>query len=331
MFCYKCGTKLRDGAQFCHNCGTSVAEPETNQKQQPPQQTQSVNQTPNQQTFYQPVYQPQPQSKPYYAPGTHPYHRLGGFLMFIVVGSYISGVVSFINVISTIISFSSLLKMGNLLPGGFKAWIIINIIVFAILYIWSGVICIKFANMLRGKDPDFFHFIQSSSIALIITLIIWYLISMIWVKQYDRYGAISWGEISQSLIAMVIAMIIGIVLGSVYYGCSIRLRTYMGSDDYLKLSVFNKNSHPIPADGSDQPQYEQNINMKNSPNRSFNPTSEWMCPKCDSINSNYVTTCKCGEPKPNKAAFISSWKCKNCGKINSADHYSCSSCGSFRK
>ena len=329
MFCDKCGNQLRDGAQFCHKCGASVSELEKYQNKasqnqaQTAQQAQAVNQTPKQQVVYQPVYQPQ--TRPYYSPGTHPYHRLGGFLMFTVVISYISGVSSFVNVISTIISYSGILKgMGNWLPGGFKTWIVLNMIVFSILQLSAGIISISFANKIRRKESDFLHFIQSTSITLIIIMIIWFMISFIWIKQYDQYGAISWGSLIGILIAMVIGAIIGVVLGSVYYGCSVRVRTYMGSDTYLKQSVFNKNSHPIPADGSDLPHPKQNARS-----RSFDPNTEWVCSECNRINANYVTTCKCGEPKPKKSV-PKSWKCNNCGTVNPGGLYSCAACGNSK-
>lgn len=120
MFCDNCGNKLRDGAKFCNNCGTSVAEEtevksEVNANNSTQSGTSSVitqnhsanNGQPQQATFQTPP-------KPYYAPGTHPYHRLGGFLMFIVVGSYISGVYSLISVITTIITYSGIFSIDDI-------------------------------------------------------------------------------------------------------------------------------------------------------------------------------------------------------------------------
>lgn len=246
--------------------------------------------------------------------------------MFTVVISYISGVSSFINAISTIISYSGLLKsMGNWLPGGFKTWFVLNMIVFSILQLSAGIISISFANKIRRKDSDFLHFIQSSSLTLIIIMIIWFVISFIWIKQYDQYGVISWGSLIGVLIAMVIGAIIGVALGSVYYGCSVRVRTYMGSDSYLKQSIFNKNSHPISADGSDQP----NAGDLPQAKISFDPNTQWVCAQCQRVNSNYVTTCQCGNPKP-QIDLSKSWVCKNCGNVNMGNLHKCTSCGSFK-
>ena len=131
MFCDQCGNKLREGAKFCNICGALVEEvsdkPITqNEPKMSTSETDPVHLSSsgadsqkaiqkNRQHYVsqpQPVVQyqqqaNQPQPKPYYAPGTHPYHRLGGFLMFIVVSSYISAVYSFISVIPTIFSYAN--------------------------------------------------------------------------------------------------------------------------------------------------------------------------------------------------------------------------------
>lgn len=60
MYCAKCGAQLKDGASFCHVCGTSsVARSVTGGRPAP------------QGTAPQVVY----------APGEHPFNRLGGFLI----------------------------------------------------------------------------------------------------------------------------------------------------------------------------------------------------------------------------------------------------------
>ena len=326
MLCKNCGNQLREGAKFCHKCGTSVPKSENYQNNvsrsqaEPLKQAQEANQMPTQQVVYQPVYQTQP--RPYYAPGTHPYHRLGGFLMFTVVISYISGVSSLVSMISTIISYSGLMKnLGSWLPGGFQAWFFFNIAVSSILQLSAGIISISIANKIRRKDSNFLLFIQSSTLALTITMIIWFIISFIWLKQYDIYGVIKWGSLMGTLVAMVIGLILGVILGSIYYGCSVRVRTYMGSDDYLKQSVFNKNSHPIPADGSDQPgvvSYDKAVR--------FNPEKQWYCTQCERVNENYTATCQCGMPKPS-GDLSKSWICKNCGNYNMGNLYECTKCG----
>ena len=325
MFCDKCGNQLRDGAKFCHKCGASVSELENHQNNasqsqtQPLQQAQSVQQAPTQQVINQPVYQSQP--RPYYAPGTHSYHRLGGFLMFIVVGSYIGGVGSFINIISTIVTYASLLSMSKWFPSGFTACLVFAMIGGIILNIIIGAVIISYANQIRRKESGFLRFIQSASITIMIIFSAYYLIVILWMKSFDRYGAISSGSIFGTLIAMAIAWVLGLVFGSIYFGCSVRVRTYMGSDSYLKQSIFNKNSHPIPSDGSDQPGV-----VSNDKAVSFNPEKQWYCTQCGRINENYTTTCLCGMPKPS-GDLSKSWICKSCGNYNMGNLYECTNCG----
>lgn len=348
MFCNKCGNQLRDGAKFCNICGKPVAEvsdnylthnepksssSETNPSYSSSSGVASQKTPPTEHQFG--GYQPQPavqyqqqayqlQSRPYYAPGTHPYHRLGGFLMFIVVGSYISGVGAFISIISTIITYASLLSMSKWFPGGFTACLVFAMIGAIILDIITGAVIISYANQIRRKEPGFLHFIQSASITIMIIGSVYYLVVLLWMKSFDRYGAISSGSIFGILIAMAIAWVLGLIFGSVYFGCSVRVRTYMGSDAYLKQSVFNKNSHPIPADGSDQPGVTQS-NQANS----YNPQRQWFCMACGRINENTTGICACGNTIPSRD-LSKSWICNNCGRYNNDDSDVCYLCGHKR-
>lgn len=346
MFCDQCGNKLREGAKFCNICGALVEEvsdkPITqNEPKMSTSETDPVHLSSsgadsqkaiqkNRQHYVsqpQPVVQyqqqaNQPQPKPYYAPGTHPYHRLGGFLMFIVVSSYISAVYSFISVIPTIFSYSFFWKMGKWLPGGFVGWAVFTLIGHILLSIIAGAVDISYANKIRRREAGFLGYFQKASIIMIIIIVIWFLIVILWLKQYDNYGVMSTGSIVNIIISMAFASLIGLIIGSVYFSSSVRVRTYMGSDDYLKQSVFNKNSHPIPADGSDQPgvaDYKRTV--------TFDPEKQWYCTQCGRINENYTTTCFCGMAKPS-GDLSRSWICKNCGRYNMGNLYECGNCGS---
>ena len=68
-----CGSALPDGAKFCQKCGASTVQPTSQVPVQP--------------------------NRPYYPPGTHPYHKLGGFLMVLVVFGFIGGISGFLNAI----------------------------------------------------------------------------------------------------------------------------------------------------------------------------------------------------------------------------------------
>ena len=56
----------------------------------------------------------------------------------------------------------------------------------------------------------------------------------------------------------------------------------------------------------------------------------WECPSCKKANSNYITTCSCGTPKPTakpvERTNIERWQCVNCGKENTINFAICK-CG----
>lgn len=330
MFCDNCGNKLRDGAKFCNKCGTPVTEEtevksEVGQNENAQSGTSSVitqNHSANNEQPQQVVYQAPP--KPYYAPGTHPYHRLGGFLMAIVVINYMGGIFALIDIIPVLISFIGLLQVSGMVNSyapGYTAFVVYTMIGLIILLILSSSIMIGYANRIRRKDTDFLNFIQTGSITLLIITFIYFLVLILWANSFNTYGFMNSSSEIGSLVTIAGTWISGIVINSVYFGCSVRVRTYMGSDDYLRRSVFNKNSHPVPADGSDQVETQQR-----KTNEAFNPKTQWICPECANINYNYVGTCSCGQVKPS-GAKNDVWKCQSCGNINSSSINRCSKCG----
>ena len=327
MYCDNCGNKLRDGAKFCNKCGTPVTQDDeesvvgTNNHTIPIQQRQTVHHT---------VSQPQP--RPYYAPGTHPYHQLGGFLSFIVVTNYICGGLALAAIIPVIITYVGLLQLTSWMgryATSFSGLCVFGMIGAIVLMIVAASIMFSFANRIRHKESSFLRYIQSGSITIMIIGIIYVVITMIWAKSFDVYGVMGNAVEVVDLIEYVVSWLVGFILTSVYFGKSVRVRTYMGSDDYLKQSLFNKNSHPIPADGSDQ--YPNGVPNKENESRmsSFDPNTQWVCPQCNRVNSNYVTTCQCGLPKP-QIDMSNSWVCKNCGTVNMGNLHRCTSCGSFK-
>lgn len=328
MFCQKCGAKLRDDAQFCQKCGSPVYRPEAVQTKagqaEPPQQAASQ---PVRQVVYQTVYQSQP--RPYYAPGTHPYHHLGGFLLFHVVASYIGGVASFISIITTIISFATQMKMSNWLPDSFKGVLVFDMLGSVIISLVTGCVAISYANQIRRKDSNVLHFAQSSTLVLVIANLLFRLLELLSMqqifKQYNYSGGILPGLTAGMVIFMIVIGATGLSLMSLYYARSVRVRTYMGSADYLRKSLFNKNTaSPLPADGSDQPGVV-------SPDVAviFDPKKQWYCTQCGRINENYTTTCRCGMAKPS-GDLSQSWICKICGSFNMGNLHQCYYCGNAK-
>lgn len=316
MFCDNCGNKLRDGAKFCDKCGQPVDD-ETEliqnehtsyddvQKTVPydrkvasafeeitsefSQQNRQVNQY-SRTDYYMPT-------QPYYSPGTHPYHSLGGFLAFIVVINFIAGALALVAIIPTLISYINLIKLSEWVERyahGYKGLCVFGMIGALILLVFGASIMISFANRIRHQESDFLHYIQSKSITFMIISMVYLIVIIIWARSYDTYGVVSQFYGWKDLLSVFVPWLIGYILSCVYFGCSVRVRTYMGSDEYLRQSIFNKSSSPIPADGSDI--HDKNISKKNDHGDS---SQKWYCPKCDMLNPNGAITCvNCGTKKP---------------------------------
>lgn len=314
MYCDSCGNKLRSGAKFCNMCGEPVTEISNDisyekaktsssevfsscgiesQNTSPIERKNGTQQSQPVMQYQQHAYQSQPQ--PFYTSGTHPYHKLGGFLSFFVVMNYISGALALIDIIPTLISYISLIKMSKWVERyahGYTSLCVFGMIGAVILLIMAAIYVFRFANKIRNKESDFLRYIQTRSIAIMIVGLIYLIVMIIWAKSFDKYGIMGQFYGWKELLSIFIPWLISYILASVYFGSSVRVRTYMGSDDYLAQSIFNKSSSPIPADGTNM--YSGNYhNHKNNNNT-------WYCPKCDMINSRSSPICSnCGTSNPN--------------------------------
>ena len=329
MFCGKCGAKLRDDAQFCQKCGTPFtkkeAVPQKAPQEKPPSEPESQ---PVQQVVYQTVYQPvyQPQPRPYYPPGTHPYHKLGGFLLCHVVCGYIAGISSFISIATNLVNYCTQMKLSGSWPGSITGFMAFNLFGSIILNLSVGCVSITYSNKIRRKESDVLHFWQYSYMVIMIVQVIFWSIEFALMqgilKQYRYTGAITKYLSVGTIVLMIVVGAVGLLLGSLYYARSVRVRTYMGSDEYLRKSVFNQNTvSPIPADGSDQPGVvNPNVAV------SFDPEKQWYCTQCGRVNENYTPTCYCGMVKPS-GDLSKSWICQSCGKLNMGNLHRCTFCG----
>lgn len=284
MFCEKCGAQLRDGAKFCQKCGARVSLDSVNQAyaNDPPYNlppTTLISQTPEPKGVYQTGNQPQP--RPYYPPGTHPYHRLGGFLMFIVVMNTIGSIIGILSTIMTGYAYISIAKpyfSAETYMHGISVFWIFSFSGSMFLMLYSTIVMFSFASKIRKANDTFLGYIQTRSLMLLIVSGGFYLTEFIWIKCYSLSSSSSFSKSMGQILLWAGVWIASLIFCSVYFGCSVRVRTYMGSDAYLRNSLFNKKTvSPIPADGSDQ-FHEPLEETKENVHR-------WRCDKCGNMVS----------------------------------------------
>jgi hypothetical protein len=175
----------------------------------------------------------------------HPFHSLGGWLLFIVImnglvgaGSTIAGIF-YCYLANTVWSFSQ--SAGGLL------------LFLAAILLLLGILEFVFVSKIVKKDAGFFSFFEGLFTLNMVVIIIMLIIN----KGVNLYNFIT-----------IVASVLGFLLWSTYFRSSVRVRTYMGSDEYLKRSMFFSHTvPPVPADAYPPPdaqQYSQEA-MQNSP------------------------------------------------------------------
>jgi len=240
MYCSNCGSQLTDNAKFCNECGNPTVQnsvnaskakfTETTQKTISPIDIDSLK---TESRIMGDDFKPSSPA-PEYEKYPHPYHKLGGWLGFIAYAQPIAVVIMALVVAANFfISFYTLNNLGALSYVGGVFWFA-NII----QLIGLGVVsyfCLKFSSMIRHKDPKFLRFYEQ---AMLIQAGI-YVALMI----FSSFQSV--GEHMASIVQAVILFFIW----TTYYRKSVRVRTYFGTDEYLRHSIFfNNTQSPEPAD-----------------------------------------------------------------------------------
>jgi len=249
MFCTKCGNQLPEDARFCTGCGNSVAAaqaedqaiPQFQQYGQTYQQTHSRGTSVNYEdikTKIKATYRKavgadfeQGEPAPEYEKHPHPYHSLGGWLGFI---AYAQVVAAGLLTILCFIGFITLARVARYYgaSGGWFAFV--QFAEFVGLG-FTAFIGIKFFLMIRGKDPRFLRFYELMTIVC----------ASVYVLALVFTGFRNLGGFFGNIIGQAVAF----AIWSAYFTKSVRVRTYFGSDEYLRRSIFFKNAvAPRPAD-----------------------------------------------------------------------------------
>lgn len=258
MFCGNCGAKLDDGDVFCPYCGSKV-------EQQAPAvvgstQT-SVNTVPNNNHndsarvggtsgSFVDSWNRISQEKLGIdddRPITHEYQKLGGWLAFVAYGMLIGSVLTMLVVI---VEFIGSLSMTNSVLGGIGSNIVVAVYFVAILAAAAVVfVAYKMFVLIQKRDSGFLHFYETVAIVFVGATVGIYIFLFIYLRSMlGVYASYAMSSAFGSMIGSVISMGIGFAIWIAYFVKSVRVRTYFGTDEYIKKSIFCKNvTPPTPA------------------------------------------------------------------------------------
>ena len=160
--------------------------------------------------------------------------------MFFVIGTMIGVAVNLYQVFSGLVSDFEALSYSSLLPGSITTAIYIEIIAYLFILV-TTVLQIMFLIQVFGRKPLFLKFEQLSYFSLGISSILNVIaLSMIGSEFIEGYQ-------TGAAIGSVIGTVIGLTLMTLYYCKSIRVRTYMGSDEYMRKAIFSFKQPPLES------------------------------------------------------------------------------------
>lgn len=197
MFCPHCGTKNLEDAKFCASCG------------KPLHTDSSVKDTTGGYTA--------PNTNAYTPPSS--YHELGGWLAVLTYGLLIA--VALI-VIGAVLGGFALIRYAQYLGAGLLLLGLLDIA----LYIPVVYYCIKMYQMIKARDCMFLRFYE-------MTMLILSGVHIVLMVIGAMSGYLSVGDHFKSLLEALIVFAIWMT----YFTKSVRVRTYFGSDAYLKQSI----------------------------------------------------------------------------------------------
>jgi hypothetical protein len=355
-FCSQCGNQSADQAVFCEKCGTRFAVTQS----APPQSTtayssQTVQQTVTQpvQPFTlpnQPVYQ-QPTGIPQYGTPVAPnYQKMGGWLLFFMILCMVDAAVAIIGVgllNGLVVVIRNLISgFGSYYSSTYTAIMVVTIIT-SLIALGAAALEIVFVVQVFKKKHGFLKLYQICKIVSIAAVLIGIIAVCIAYKGF---------HVGSSDISSLIGGIGGIFLMTLYYCKSVRVRTYMGGDQYMKSALFSFPSAGQPSTtgysfnqqpyqqptpqyyqqptAQPQPQQQvfqqQPIQVQNASvanqipapvQRTYEPFQE--VPQTD-LNATTVLTEQ--EPKKYKDVF-----CATCGTQYKQGESKCSKCGTNRE
>ena len=119
----------------------------------------------------------------------------------------------------------------------------------AVVYGLGAFLCIRIFLLIQRKDTGFLYFYEMVCIISHAAMIIMYIIIAIYLRSsLGVYSSYVMPTLWASLIPSLLILVVAFVLMLRYFGKSIRVRTYFGTNEYLKRSIFLRNTvFPVPA------------------------------------------------------------------------------------
>lgn len=199
MFCTKCGKALRDGSLFCASCGTRIASDDK-------REVQSSTDT----SVLHPILDSD------VAKESHPYTNMGGWLALFTYAQFIVGVISMVSGTLVIVSALPYLRF-------LEGWHILAIVLGFVSIIVSFYVMFCLFQMIRKRDCDFLGFYE-----------IWMIMELAVLTISVVLGLSE----SASTLRNLVSSGISFVIWDLYFRKSVRVRTYFGTDAYIRRSLF---------------------------------------------------------------------------------------------
>ena len=208
MICDKCGYRVPDGVSSCPSCGTKM-----------PIVSESVS-----------VPDGRNQDK---------YKRMGGFLSTIVIICIIEVVTLYLYLVYELVDgitfFDRLTYLRVWISREMYIHVICVLIVGWLLIGLDGAMTIVYLIKLVRRKYSFFRFRQYTSLIKLVIIALYYVESMRFINFYIKKGWITIGTI-----VIICLVLIRFFIEKAYFKRSVRVRCYMGSDRYVKVSLFYK-------------------------------------------------------------------------------------------
>jgi len=170
---------------------------------------------------------------------THPYQKLGGWLKLLVVWQFIGPFIALLSMF-TKVGIVDILRDWASYPG---AQGYLQLARQAIPFVVSAIL-VTFAVKVIRRDPLFLRMRQLAIAANAVAM----LLNTVYVLLYGLADYGIYQNKESYMLFYAFSFLCWLILPMLYYTRSVRVRTYMGSDEYLRRAFFTKKvKGPQPA------------------------------------------------------------------------------------